>query len=53
MSNRWKREYICGFLEKDIAHRGFDIPVARLGTLWRMLAHLHGQMLNLSDLAVA
>jgi uncharacterized protein len=52
-SYRWRRDFIQTFLERDIPQLGFDIPAETLHRLWRMLAHLHGTLLNSSQLGRA
>lgn len=52
-SQRWRGEYIKTFLERDLGRIGFDIPPQLLGKLWRMLAHMHGQILKINDLSVS
>lgn len=47
----WIENYIALFLERDLPNLGVTIAPAKLRRLWTMLAHLHGQILNLSDLA--
>lgn len=49
-SARWRREFIQTFLERDIPQLGLSIPATALRRLWSMLAHVHGQTLNLSEL---
>lgn len=46
----WRREYIRTFLERDVPALGFDIPPLAMRRLWEMLAHVHGNILNLSEL---
>lgn len=50
LSNQWRNNFIRTFLERDIPQIGFAIPADSIGRLWRMLAHNHGQILNLSNL---
>ena len=50
MSRNWRDNFIRTFLERDIPQIGFSIPADTIGRLWRMLAHNHGQLLNLSNL---
>lgn len=49
----WREEYIKTFLEQDIPNLGFSTPAPTLKRFWRMLAHHHGQLLNVSTLAAA
>ncbi len=52
-SFEWRQDFMRTFLERDIAMLGFRIPPARLGRFWRMCAHVHGAVLNMSKLSVA
>ena len=47
----WRRNYIVNLLERDIPALGIDFNPERMRRLWTMLAHFHGKVLNLSDLA--
>jgi predicted AAA+ superfamily ATPase len=47
----WLDGYVSTFLERDLPAYGVRLPVPRLRTLWTMLTHVHGQVLNVSDLA--
>lgn len=49
LSLSWRRNFIRTFLERDIPTLGFSIPADGIGRLWRMIAHMHGQILNLSN----
>jgi len=50
MSIKWRDNFIRTFLERDIPQIGFSIPANTMGRLWKMLAHNHGQLTNLSHL---
>ncbi len=50
VSYQWREDYIRTFLERDIPQLGFQIPANTLSRFWRMLAHVHGQVLNASKL---
>jgi predicted AAA+ superfamily ATPase len=52
-SNVWRESFVRTFLERDIPQLGFNVPAATLHRLWRMVAHIHGQMLNSSQLGVS
>jgi predicted AAA+ superfamily ATPase len=52
-SERWRRDFIRTFLERDLARLGIRIPAETLGRFWEMLAHYHGQTWNASELARA
>jgi len=47
----WLDSYVATFLERDLPSYGLRLPPARLRTLWTMLTHVHGNLLNVSDLA--
>ena len=47
----WLDGYVTTFLERDIPTLGLNLPAARLRRLWTMLTHVHGSLLNVSDLA--
>jgi predicted AAA+ superfamily ATPase len=51
ISFQWREDYIRTFLERDIPQLGFSIPAQTLARFWRMLAHVHGQVLNSSKIA--
>jgi hypothetical protein len=50
-SGAWRNGFLRTFLERDIPSLGITIPPAALRRFWTMLAHLHGQLWNASDLA--
>ena len=52
-SLRWRREFIRTFLERDLPQLGSRVPGATLHRFWTMLAHYHGDMLNLAELGRA
>jgi predicted AAA+ superfamily ATPase len=47
----WLDGYVSTFLERDLPSLGVRLPPPRLRTLWTMLTHVHGNLLNVSDLA--
>ncbi len=47
----WFDAYISTFLERDLPTLGLGLPARRLRVLWMMLTHVHGNLLNVSDLA--
>ena len=49
----WRTDFVRTFLERDIPQLGLTIPVAVMGRLWRLLAHYHGQTLNMSKATAA
>ncbi len=49
----WREAYIQTFLERDIPNLGFQVPPLMLRRFWMMLAHVHGQLLNMNTLATS
>lgn len=47
-SFRWRQNFVRTFLERDIPQLGIRISAASIERLWRMCAHYHSQLLNLS-----
>jgi len=47
----WFDGYVTTFLERDLPALGLRLPAQRLRILWTMLTHVHGSLLNVSDLA--
>jgi uncharacterized protein len=47
----WIDSYVSTVLERDLPALGVLLPPARLRLLLQMLAHVHGNLLNVSDLA--
>lgn len=50
---RWLDAYVTTFLERDVPSFGLRIPAPALRRFWMMLAHVHGQVLNQSELGRA
>jgi uncharacterized protein len=50
LSFDWRLNFIRTFLERDILNFGFDVPPEHMNRLWKMLAHINGQLLNYSQL---
>jgi len=50
-SLRWRRDFICTYLERDIPQFGPRIAAETLRRFWTMLAHRHGAPLNVAELA--
>ncbi|MCF8359338.1 MAG: ATP-binding protein [Prolixibacteraceae bacterium] len=46
----WRQNFILTFLERDMPQLGINIPAETMRRLWTILAHLHGQLLNVSNL---
>jgi predicted AAA+ superfamily ATPase len=49
----WLGAYVSTFLERDIPSFGLRVPSDALRRFWMMLAHVHGQLLNHSELGRA
>ena len=47
----WRQDFVRHFLNVDLAAFGIAVDPPSMGRLWRMLAHLHGQLLNASALS--
>ena len=47
----WRRAYVATFLERDVPALGIGFAANAMRRFWTMLAHLHGSILNASDLA--
>ncbi len=49
-SAEWRRNFVKTFLERDLPQLGLRVPGTTLARFWTMLAHVHGQTLNGSEL---
>ena len=47
----WRRAYVSTFLERDVPALGIGFATNAMRRFWTMLAHLHGNIFNASDLA--
>ncbi len=47
----WLDAYVATFLERDLPALGVRLAPQRVRLLWTMLTHVHGSVLNVSDLA--
>jgi predicted AAA+ superfamily ATPase len=47
---RWLESYVKSLLEADLPALGLRLPAVALRTLWTMLTHVHGGLLNASEL---
>lgn len=52
-ARQWLDDFRRTFLERDIPQLGIQVPAATLGRFWTMVAHYHGQVLNVAELARA
>jgi len=46
----WRKAYTSTFLERDIPGLGINIPAETMRRFWMMLAHIHGNIFNASEL---
>jgi predicted AAA+ superfamily ATPase len=53
VARQWLDDFRRTFLERDIPQLGIQVPAATLGRFWTMVAHDHGQVLNVAELARA
>jgi len=51
VSLQWREAFLAFYLERDLPQFGVRMPAAELRRFWQMLAHLHGQLWNASDVA--
>lgn len=49
----WRDDFIGSFLQRDLPQLGVGVPPETLYRFWRMLAHLHGQLFNASQIGGA
>lgn len=49
----WRMDFIRDFMERDVPMHAPRIAPRNVRRLWTMLAHLHGQLLNMATLASA
>jgi predicted AAA+ superfamily ATPase len=52
-SSLWRENFIATFVQRDLPQLGVGVSPAALHRFWRMLAHVHGQLFNASQLGVA
>ena len=50
-SNQWRLDFVQTFVERDLPQLGVGVAGTTMRRFWTMLAHQHGQVLNLSALA--
>jgi predicted AAA+ superfamily ATPase len=50
-SETWRTNFIRSYIERDLPLLGLQVSPVQLERLWRMVAHLHGQILNMSAIA--
>ncbi|MBC7782050.1 MAG: ATP-binding protein [Proteobacteria bacterium] len=49
----WREDFIATFLQRDLPQLGSSIAAATMHRFWRMLAHLHGQRFNASQIGAS
>ena len=49
----WRESFIATFLQRDLPQLGVGVASETLHRFWRMLAHVHGQLFNASQLGAA
>lgn len=49
-SMTWRKNFIKTFLERDLNLWGIGVPPEMMRRFWRMCAHLHGQVINYSQI---
>jgi uncharacterized protein len=49
-SLRWRQDLVSTYLERDLPQLGIRVPGTTLRRFWSMLAHVHGQTINWSEL---
>ncbi len=52
-SDRWRREFVRTFLERDLAQLGFHMSPALMRRFWTMISHHHAQIWNSSEIAAS
>lgn len=50
-ARQWHEDFFRTFLERDIPQLGIAVPAITLRRFWTMVAHYHGQILKVSELA--
>jgi predicted AAA+ superfamily ATPase len=50
LSHRWMENFISTYLNRDLIQLGLNASPKVIGNLWRMMAHLNGQLFNASAL---
>ncbi len=53
LSYRWCQEYTRTFIERDLGLLGLDLDPILVRKLWQMIAHCHGQILNVTEIATS
>jgi uncharacterized protein len=53
LGRNWIRFFINTFMEKDLKAMGYEVSAQTMSKLYRMVAHVHGQIQNMSGLSQA
>ena len=48
-SREWRRDFLATYVERDIPNMGIGVSANQLKRFWKMLAHYHGNQINLSE----
>lgn len=48
-SFEWRRDFFATYVERDIPIMGIGVAKTQLKRFWKMLAHYHGNQINLSE----
>lgn len=51
LTTEWFESFLRSFVERDLRELGYNLTSLLFSRLLRMIAHLHGKLLNMSDLA--
>lgn len=46
----WRRALVQTYVERDLPNLGFELPAGQVRRFWTMVAHLHGQTWNASEI---
>lgn len=49
----WRKDFIRTFLARDLPAFGITTPLETMHRFWKMCAHLHGQVMNVSQLGLS
>lgn len=52
-SQAWRENFIRTFVERDVPQMGFQFPSAAVRRFWQMIAHVHGQIWNGSEIGAS
>ncbi len=53
LSFGWRNDFISTFVNRDLREFGLNVPPQAMQRFWRMLAHLHGQIFNASNISAS